>query len=261
MFRLIQPLGGLGIGSRSGGGAVFNPASVSGYSRDWNFADITKIYTDTAGTVLATADGDPIGAILCSAGSTIKLSAPADASRPTYETNIQNGLSVARFDGSDDYLTNATAIDADASQTLYVVLQKRAAPNSTVRTMFAYAVAASIVTDTDIGAGYVYVQNSTPAQVDVGGTATNWSIITLKYTDLSNLSVYVNGGAPTAMNPADNYATSTAFFVGANQAAANDSDIDVGRILLYSAVHTTEQMDTVLSGLGALWGISVTATS
>jgi hypothetical protein len=263
MFRIVEPLGGRFTAPAAGGGgaAAFNPASVTGYSRDWNFADITKIYTDTAGTILATTDGDPIGAILCSAGSTIKLAAPADASRPTYETGIQNGLSVGRFDGSDDYLTHATAIDADASQTLYIVLAKASAPGIGTRNALAFAANSHVMADSDIGTGWNYNVNAAAASVAGPGTVTNWTIATLKFTDATSAAIYSNGGAPVTFDPNNGYSTATALFIGANQAAAGDIDIDVGRILVYSAVHTTTEMDYVLSGLGALWGISVTATS
>jgi hypothetical protein len=240
---------------------AFDPSTVSGYSRDWNFADITKLYTDTAGTIAVTADGDPLGAILCSAGSTVKLAAPADASRPTYETNIVNGLSVGRADGTDDYLFNATAITADASQTLFLVVAKRSAPDNSTRHLFAVAASAGILTDTDAAAGYVYNTNGAAAQVSVGGTPANWNILALKYTSAASVSVYVNGGAPTTLDPNDNYATATALYIGANQTGVNDGDYDYGRVLVYSAALSNTALDYLFSGLGTLYNITVTAVS
>jgi hypothetical protein len=247
-----------------GGGAAaaaFDPSTVTGYSRDWNFADITKIYTDTAGTILATTDGDPIGAILCSAGSTIKLAAAADTNRPTYETGIQNGLSVARFDGSDDLLRNLTGITADASQTVFLVARKNSAPAAATKAALSITLTAFLFTNTAVGTGYCYGQNEAAGNVAIGGTPANWNIIALKYTSAASLSVYINGGAATTFDPHDSYATGTDFWFGAKLDGSADGDYDIGRALVYSAALADADMNTVFSGLGALWGITVTPVS
>jgi hypothetical protein len=266
MFRIVEPLGGRFTAPAAGGGgaAAFNPASVTGYSRDWNFADITKIYTDTAGTILATADGDPIGAVLCSAGSTIKLVAAADAARPTYETGIQNGLSVGRFDASDDGLSGA--IDADASTTIYLVVQKRSAvPASSITALSFNTVNAQVYVNSGApsAGGFNYFSTAAAAQAAIGGTATSWTILCLRFTSAADLKLYANGGAPgSSIDPQNDYNVATQLNLGFCTAAAPQrGDYDIGRLLVYSAAHTTTEMDIVLSGLGALWGISVTATS
>jgi hypothetical protein len=263
MFRLVQPFG---IGSRAGGGAAasFDPSTVSGYARDWNFADVTKLYTDIGHTTPVTADADTIGSIVDGVGGTVYLAAPADnTTRPLYKTNIQNGLSVGRFDGSNDALFNATAVTADASQTIFLILKKRSAASGVSQDPFSMALNAQLFTDTDAGTGYLFFSETTGATgIDIGGTVTNWNILALKFTSVSDLKVYVNGGAPVSADPHADYATATHLSLGAYiDNTTNPGDWDIGRVLVYSAALSTTNLDYLFSGLGTLWDIAVTPTS
>jgi hypothetical protein len=242
----------------------FDPSSVTGYVRDWNFADITKLYQDVAHTTPVTADGDVIGAIVDGVGGTVYLAAPGDnTTRPTYETNIQNGLSVGRFDGSNDALFNATAVDADASQTIFIVSVKRGAAGTAPKDVLSMAARAQVYTDTDSGPGYLYyAANDGTTPIAIGGTVTNWNILAFKFTSASDLKVYVNGGAPVSADPHADYATATLIELGAYiDSTTNPGDWDIGRVLVYSAALSTTDLDYLFSGLGTLWDISVTATS
>jgi hypothetical protein len=192
------------------------------------------------------------------------LNAPADdTTRPTYKTNIQNGLSVGRFDGSNDALFSAAAITADASQTIFIVLKKRSAASGVSQDPFSMALNAQLFTDTDAGTGYLFFSETTGATgIDIGGTVTNWNILALKFTSVSDLKVYVNGGAPVSADPHADYATATHLSLGAYiDNTTNPGDWDIGRVLVYSAALSTTNLDYLFSGLGTLWDIAVTPTS
>jgi hypothetical protein len=267
MFRLVQPMGvAFPMASGGGGAAAFSPSSIAGYSRDWNFADATKLYTDIAHTTSVTADGDPIGSIVDGVGGTVYLAAPADnTTRPTYETGIQNGLSVARFDGSNDYLTNVTAITADASQTIFIVAKKRGAISSTTHKLLCMTATMQVFTDSDdvSPTGYNYFGNDGGVAVfAIGGVPTDWNILAFKYTSAADLKVYINGGAAALSdNPQNDYATATNITLGAYTDGSGNGDFDIGRVLVYSGALSTTDLDYIFSGLGTIWNISVTATS
>jgi hypothetical protein len=244
--------------------AAFAPSDIAGYSRDWNFADATKLYTDVAHTTSVTADGNTIGAIVDGVGGTVYLVASGDdTTRPTYKTNIQNGLSVGRFDGSNDYIGHATAITADASQTIFVVLKKSSAATNTNHHALSVAAGAQFYTNTDHGAsgGLNYFSNEASGIVAMTNTPTDWNIVALKYTSAASVSIYFNGGAPNTFDPSDGYATSTALFLASNVAGAQLGDFDYGRVVVYSAALSNTDLDLLFSYLGTLWDITVTAVS
>jgi hypothetical protein len=238
--------------------AAFDPSTVTGYARDWNFADATKMYTDIAHTTPVSADGDTIGAILDTAGSGVYLLAAADdTTRPTYKVNIQNGQSVGRCDGSNDYIGHATAITADASQTIFIVTKKITVAGATAKAAFFITSTARILSDSDIFPNYHYSTLATA----INGTVTDWNIIALKYVSAASLLVYTNGGAAVSLDPNDSYATATALFLGGSSTGTNPSDNDYGRVLVYSAALADADLNTIFTGLGTLWGITVTPVS
>jgi hypothetical protein len=243
----------------------FDPSSVTGLVRDWDFADTTKLYTDIAHTTSVTADGDPIGSIVDGVGGTVYLTASGDdTTRPTYETGIQNGLSVARFDGSNDYLSNATAITADASQTIFLVVKKRGAVSGTGQVLMYGTSSSQLYTDSDSPSttGYNWYANSAPAEVAIGTTPTNWNILAFKVTSAAAMAVYANGGAAAAsFDPHDDITTTTNLAFGAQSGGTLPGDYDIGRILVYSAALSDADLNTVFSGLGTLWDITVSAVS
>jgi hypothetical protein len=240
---------------------AFDPSSIAGYSRDWNFADITKLSKDVAQATPVTADGDTIGAIEDSVDGQL-LTAPADdTTRPLYKTNIQNGLSVGRFDGSNDYLSGAGSILADASQTIIIVLKEQSAPSSTARGVLAFDANNIIYTDTDSGTGFNYYRNEAAGVVDLGGTPANWNILVLKYASAAAVTRYINGGAGSTFDPNDGYATATGLNLSSDNAGGAPGDFDIGRVLIYSAALSNTDLDYIISGLGTLWDIAVTPVS
>lgn len=81
--------------------------------------------TGASATTPAAADADPVGTWLDQSGNGRHVVAATDAKRPSRKDGIQNGLPIARFDGSDDYLEH-NAYARTAPRTLYVVFKQRA---------------------------------------------------------------------------------------------------------------------------------------
>lgn len=70
-------------------------------------------------------DGDPISSVTDSSGNSKTLSA-AGSVRPTFKTNIYNGLGVARFDGTDDSFGHSSLSLGDL--TMMAVVKMTAGP-------------------------------------------------------------------------------------------------------------------------------------
>jgi hypothetical protein len=104
------------------------PRNVGGLVAWYDFSNPTTLFTDAARTTLVASDADLIAGVTDLSGKGNHLSQTTEASRPLYKTGIQNGLSVARFDGSNDSLSddNVSSIPApdESDLTLIVVFQR-----------------------------------------------------------------------------------------------------------------------------------------
>lgn len=91
-------------------GAPFSPDNLANLQL-WLEAD----------AITGLSDGDPVSTWLDSsaAGNDVTQSGTA---RPTYKTNIINGLPVVRFDGVDDYMHVASALGITTASTVVVVV-------------------------------------------------------------------------------------------------------------------------------------------
>lgn len=112
------------IGGRDGpmsvqGQGLFNPLSISGMVGWWDMSDQATLYQDFTFTTRVTADGQVIQGVRDKSGNGVHLTEGANP--PTYKVGIQNGLSVARFDGVNDTLFNNTTAGALASFTVFIV--------------------------------------------------------------------------------------------------------------------------------------------
>lgn len=97
-------------GNAGGGAPAWSPLDIEGIQSWFDFTDPTVLFTDD-GVTAVTADGDSV--YRCSDqvnGHHLKQTSAG--SRPLYKVNILNGRSVARFDGTDDYMQTATFGDA-----------------------------------------------------------------------------------------------------------------------------------------------------
>lgn len=105
--RLANLSLGIGLGVTQGGGVIFGPSSVSGLQLDLNPALGT--WQDNPGTVVATADGDPVKLWQDQSGQAHHVSAASDTVRPTLQTLTNGGKTfrTIRTDGTDDRLTAA----------------------------------------------------------------------------------------------------------------------------------------------------------
>lgn len=91
---------GFGLGLRGGSGASPGPTAIFGATShaDFIFADLGRLWQDSAGASPVTAMGQPVGLASGSGNSGGQSSQATAAQRPTWQGNH------AEFDGVDDYL-------------------------------------------------------------------------------------------------------------------------------------------------------------
>ena len=117
-FRDVgKPLGIPG----GGGAAAFLPTDISGLLVWFDFSDISTLFQDSLKTTPVTADGDEIGAAEDKSGNGRDALQPTATKLPLFKTAIQNGLSIARFDGTNDFLVTSSYAVLQPSTRIVIV--------------------------------------------------------------------------------------------------------------------------------------------
>lgn len=114
-----------------------NPLQIFGSNlKGWYAAwDAATLFTDTARTTPVSADGDAVGGWADKSGNGNHLQQATAGSRPLYKTSIQNGLSVLRFDGTDDFINGVSNFVWSATNAVTIcVLAKANAYASGIQT-------------------------------------------------------------------------------------------------------------------------------
>ena len=88
---------------------TFAPTLLADLWAWYDASDISSLYQDSGRTTPVVTDGDPVGAASDKSGNARHmLQAGASTLKPTYTTNVQNGLPSFSFDGGDYLDTVAT---------------------------------------------------------------------------------------------------------------------------------------------------------
>jgi len=243
-----------------------NPAEITGLVAWYDFSAASTLFEDTARTDPVDIDTDLIKGVTDLSGAGHHLSEATNP--PTYKTAIQNGLSVARFDGTNDELS-VTGLTAPSSGWTWLgVFVKVGALSAATDTVVSLADAAAriqLFTDTDDHAtGMNYYQN------DAAGVTTNvatgpmtWGTKVMRANSISSLDIYTGGGTPVNLNPDNNVLTTqTVIGLGHNQNDnTNYGDYDIGEVLLYNVALSATDMNTLGNYLAAKWNVPWTTVT
>ena len=98
------------------------PTDIAGLALWIDFSDATKLFTD-AGTTPVSSDGDAIYQANDKSGNNRHITQSTSGARPAYKTNVQNGLSIARFDGSSDFFSVPNFLTALSIGEVFIVVK------------------------------------------------------------------------------------------------------------------------------------------
>jgi hypothetical protein len=168
--------------------------------------------------------------------------------QPTVQTNELDGFSIVRFDGSDDRLTVSDVTNNDATRTVFIVAKQAA--NTDQRTVWGWDNNARLRNSAVGGATWGYLSNQAVTEVDLGGTTTNWTAVTVRYNSTSSVDAYINGGAAQNFDPNDVYQSgSTQLHIGSRDTGINPWNGDVAEVIIYNSVLSDANKDKVLGYL------------
>ena len=230
------------------GGAAFTPASISGLVAWYDFSDAATLFADSARTTPVASDGDAIGGLADKSASANHFSSTTTA-RPLYKTNIQNGKSIGRGDGSNDSMSNA-GIDIGTTYTLFFAMKFAGAGTHIHISETSgrnYTILMTGGTTISHGAGAVAVG------VSHGMTLPQWAIIHIVRNGTS-VSFYKNG---TQIGTTQTLAANTNHIIGYlySQNGAFSSAIDIGEIAVYTNNPSAANVSAMLSYLNTKWAV------
>ncbi|MFZ9371230.1 MAG: hypothetical protein ACO25M_05055 [Limnohabitans sp.] len=256
-------------------GVVASQGVVPPEPIEWGPPTANLVYWLSARQETAFSDGDSVETPTDWSGAGNAPTQATSSRRPTYETNVVNGLPVFRFDGVDDRFDfSGAALDMAKNQsglTVYVVVIPATTTGgqrnmvsissgiSTTQQRALVALAASGTTlvggrrlDTD---GFA---NPTGSLTHTGGTAwvvttvfdwANSDLLTWRNTtgDLNYTTFQTNGSTSNT--------SSLAATIGSNSAGSFIFTGDIAEILIYQESHDSTERADIQSGLMTIYGL------
>lgn len=236
-------------------GAAFLPTDIAGLTMWYDFSDATTLFTD-AGSTLVSGDGDAIHQANDLSGNNRHLLAyNTTTGKPLYKTGIKNGLSVSRFDGSDDVLRYYNAAD-----TSLIDIQ-----SSTIITVFQCAVDFAHVHQSRIldnaryyiGTRGVTIGDNTRINYNVVGAS---FVVVSAICNGSTKTAYVNSALEGTKTDA-NTGTQNVFFVGGG--TANIDHVlptvyvacDVAETIVYNSALSDGDRSSIDLYINNKWGL------
>ena len=184
--------------------SAFVPTDIAGLAQWLYFSDANTLYTD-AGTTKVSSDGDAIYQANDKSGNNKHATQTTAGYRPLYKTGIQNSKSIARFDGSDDYLLPNTNEIEGSAWTLFISFKSTSSSGAlyisgrydVTFTSSKYGCGCAIYS----GAYGIASVSSSGLQYSVTNTTyTNWNIATFKAKTSEN-EIFVNGASIGTPSP------------------------------------------------------------
>lgn len=249
--------------------AAFAPTDVAGLAGWYDFSAISSLWQDTGRTSAVSADGQTIKGVTDLSGSGAHLSEATNG--PTYKASIQNSLSVARFDGTNDVLRESTGwglgnanVNA-VTYTVFVVMVRTDAASDSFFNPSSTALANTLYHRTTAGAYFIFKYGDAANQVSAtgGSVDTSWHVQEIlspgtTVTWLVDGSSIITAAAFSAV--ADSF-TPNQGGVGAliyNGTTPNSFHFgDIAELVLYNSSLSAGNRSSVRSYLGTKWGITV----
>lgn len=212
----------------------------------FDFADISTLFKDTAGTNPVTADGDAIARINDKSGKGYNATQATAGNRPAYKANTRNGNSVGGF--SSHALATATfSPTVSIPYDMFVVMRVGAFHNYENNIDSLSANTLLIALD----ATGIRMYNG--ANLYVGATANVWFTLRATFNNASS-SYQLNGNSPGSGSIGTGSTTLNGFTMGAQAGGTSFPFIgDLGELICYTSTLSTANRDAVMDILRQKW--------
>lgn len=226
---------------------TFSPDSISGLLRWFDMSDQSRLFTDTAKTTPVSADLDPIGAVEDKSGNGNDAT-QTGGNRPIYRTNVQNGLSIARFDGVSHYLNMPASVHTQGE---FFVVSSHGDTSTGV--ILGHSVNVDLIRFNNNALNHRIADGT----IDILVNTTNGDTSVFHLLDASmtatTVNAYVNG--VTAGNDTHSGSSMSFDLIGVFNMSALWLNGDIGEILIYDHALTSEERTSIQNYLMNKWGI------
>ena len=241
-----------------------DPFALSGLACNFDASDSSAFWSDTAGTSAIT-NGDDVARALDLSDEAVVFEQSTSSNRPTWQTNVQNGLSVLEYDGSDYLESNATISTADyhtsSSISIYAVMKQdgtaanhtlfHMGPSGSGRVLLHPTFGDIIYADLGDSGG----QRSLVSQP--AGWDDNWHIVEVQRDGASNTTISVDGVLLTTDSSiTGTIATNTSnLAIGALVGGSFGFTGQIGQILIYNRLLDSTENTGIRNALNDKWAV------
>lgn len=231
---------------------AFSPIDIAGLEAWYDFSDTTTLFTD-AGTTPVSSDGDLIYQANDKSGNSKNLTQATEGYRPRYKTNILNSLSVARFDGGNEYLSKASA-GLTQKPVTFILAAKRAETGANINFALCGPTANGLAVPGRAG-GAIRVDKSGVATIGTASTVTGtaYTIRCFTYGADNVWAWYKNAAAADGTGSENQTFTAGDFNLSHN--AATSFNGDICEFLWYGAVLSSTDIGFLYSYLNGKWAV------
>lgn len=243
---------------RFGGGDAaaetpFLPSDIAGLAVWLDADDAATAYQSAGGGSLA-GDGDVVGEWRDRSGSNRHAAQATTSKKPTRRAGVLNSRAVIRFDGADDVME--VAVPTLAARTVIIVARKIGPVVNTNGRFWDQGVATVYRSSSG---EWFYYSNQAGADVALGGSTAQVSVVSVVYASASAATAFCSGGTGTAFDPADGYSGVASLFLGASNAAGIAAEnCEVAEFLLYDSALSGLDRGRVEAYLAQKWGVTLT---
>lgn len=236
------------------GATAFTPYLIAGLQLWLDASDSSTLFTDSAGSTPATADGDPVGYWKDKSSNGNNTIQADGTKKPILKLNIQNGKNGVRPDGVNDFL-KSTSGGANGSYTLFCVNIKR----SGGRHMMV------VSTGEEVTGKRRCLWHYDNSRMAFNGLARDFSstfswdtgvtnIAQIK-NNLSTVTITKNNSTPQQGSVTLVAHTATNIFIGCNNATTENWNGDLCEIIYYNNIVSDDNIGTVSNYLNSKWSV------
>jgi len=251
-------------------GLVIKATSYTGAPISQTPGQVSGIQAWLKADALSLSNSDPV-ATWTSSDSNAYAFTSSGALRPTYVTNVQNGLPVVRFSGANVVSRATTTLLNGATDFTVIAVIKPSASQLSLANLFNYDMssASGRIAFEQNGAStntsyftYRDGSGSFQAVANTQTLSTSWQILVWKKSG-SVLYKYVNGAAGTHSTGLSTTVAQAAgtFHLGATDTTQRYWSGDIGEFAFFNRSVTEAEQKGIEQQLGSKWGISVSGGS
>jgi len=239
-----------------------SPTDITGLVAWYDYSDIATLWKDTARTSPVTADADVIKGVTDKSGVGNHLAEATNG--PTYKTAIQNGKSIARFDGTNDTLEPAANPSAAAASGTLFYVQKVTSEATANASPWGRAGSDALDDHHPFSDANIYDGFGSTARKSTGnppGLTTSFYIGAFVSAP-SDYRAYKDGGAAyfsTGTNTVGWNASPPR--MGRTGTGASFTAGDIAEVLVYNPLLSLTDMNLIGNYLASKWGVTWTTAS